>query len=469
MPRIFWFRRDLRLQDNPALNDAIAGAKSDGDAKIFAVVSPKDYEDAATLSPIRCESLMASWRSLDESIGNQLTVLESPVDGIIELAKRNSVSHVHVSAAFDTNSVVFMKEARKLLEEAGLKLVVGGSNYAVAPGVVRKPDGTPYRVYTPFYKNWVQVGWSLPHSLETGAVFERDHEMHNGLESPDYPPAFAGVATDTAALAGIKAGEAFALRTFERFKGRGAHLNYQENRNRADLSGTSHLGHALSHGEIHPRTLLADLGESEGEITFAKELAWREFYADVLWHNPSSLTEYLEPRFAKMRYDDSTELGETRLAAWQSGRTGYPMVDAGMRQLLAEGWVHNRLRMIVASFLVKDLHIEWQRGADWFETWLTDFDPASNAHGWQWTAGCGTDASPYYRVFNPVLQGLKFDPNGDFVRKYIPELRHIDGPAVHEPWLLIDGQLNGYPSPIVNHSEERDESLARLEELKAYK
>jgi deoxyribodipyrimidine photo-lyase len=125
--------------------------------------------------------------------------------------------------------------------------------------------------------------------------------------------------------------------------------------------------------------------------------------------------------------------------------------------------------MIVASFLVKDLHIEWQRGAEWFETWLTDFDPASNAHGWQWTAGCGTDASPYYRVFNPVLQGLKFDPNGDFVRKYIPELAHIDGPAVHEPWLLVDGNVHGYPTPIVNHAAERDESLARLEELKAYK
>ena len=469
MSRIFWFRRDLRLQDHPALNEAIVGAKADGDAKVFAVVSLKDYEDAAALSPLRCESLMASWRALDGSIQNKLTVLSQPVEGIIELARRNGATQVHVSAAFDTNSVAFMKEARKHLEAAGLKLVVGGSNYAVTPGTVRKPDGTPYRVYTPFYKNWVQVGWPKPYSLEPGAEFVRDEALHVGLDSPEYRATFAGITTDTGALASIKAGEAFALRTYARFKGRGAHLDYQENRNRADLSGTSHLGHALSHGEIHPRTLLAELGDSEGEITFAKELAWREFYADVLWHNPTSLTDYLEPRFAKMRYDDATEHGETRLAAWQSGRTGYPMVDAGMRQLLAEGWVHNRLRMIVASFLVKDLHIEWQRGADWFETWLTDFDPASNAHGWQWTAGCGTDASPYYRVFNPVLQGLKFDPNGDFVRKYIPELRHIDGPAVHEPWLLIDGQSHGYPSPIVNHSEERDESLARLEELKAYK
>ena len=138
-----------------------------------------------------------------------------------------------------------------------------------------------------------------------------------------------------------------------------------------------------------------------------------------------------------------------------------------MRQLNATGFMHNRVRMIVASFLVKDLHLEWQLGADWFEQNLSDFDPASNSHGWQWTAGCGTDASPYFRVFNPVLQGLKFDPDGDYVRKFIPELRHISGAAVHEPWNLIDGLLNGYPAPIVDHHEERNEALRRLEELKS--
>jgi deoxyribodipyrimidine photo-lyase len=169
-----------------------------------------------------------------------------------------------------------------------------------------------------------------------------------------------------------------------------------------------------------------------------------------------------------MRYDTGS-VADERLNAWKRGETGYPMVDAGMRQLIADGWVHNRVRMIVASFLVKDLHIEWQRGADWFETWLTDFDPASNAHGWQWTAGCGTDASPYYRIFNPVLQGLKFDPNGDYVRKYIPELRHITDGTVHEPWLLADGHTGGYAMPIVDHSTERNESLARLEEIKQAK
>jgi deoxyribodipyrimidine photo-lyase len=220
----------------------------------------------------------------------------------------------------------------------------------------------------------------------------------------------------------------------------------------------------LSHGEIHPRTILDRLpAGSSGAEVFRKEIAWREFYADVLWHNPETLNDYLEKRFSGMRYDHD----EGRLQAWRDGKTGYPMIDAGMRQLAETGWMHNRVRMIVASFLVKDLHFEWQHGASWFEENLTDFDPASNSHGWQWTAGCGTDASPYYRVFNPVLQGLKFDPNGHYVRKYIPELRHLEGSKAHEPWNEEFGYQHGYPERLVDHATERLESLARLEELKA--
>jgi deoxyribodipyrimidine photo-lyase len=163
-----------------------------------------------------------------------------------------------------------------------------------------------------------------------------------------------------------------------------------------------------------------------------------------------------------MRYDEPGDQFE----AWKAGKTGFPMVDAGMRQLLTTGWMHNRVRMIVASFLVKDLHIEWQHGASWFEENLTDFDPASNSHGWQWTAGCGTDASPYYRVFNPISQGFKFDPNGDYVRKYVPELRHLSGSRALEPWEDSHGYSFGYPKRIVDHAVERIESLARLEEIK---
>ena len=166
-----------------------------------------------------------------------------------------------------------------------------------------------------------------------------------------------------------------------------------------------------------------------------------------------------------MRYDDPGE----KFKAWCEGRTGYPFVDAAMRQLVQTGWMHNRTRMVVASFLVKDLHIELQHGADFFMEHLVDFEVASNAHGWQWTAGCGTDASPYYRVFNPIEQGKRFDPEGAYIRKYIPELRHLDNEDIHEPWSVIDGLNNGYVEPIVDHAVERLESLARLEEIKEAK
>lgn len=265
-----------------------------------------------------------------------------------------------------------------------------------------------------------------------------------------------------------QAGEDAALDRLDRFLAT-AVMTYDEDRNRADLAGTSALSHHLKYGEIHPRTILDRLGDSKGEEVFRKEIAWREFYADVLATAPTSSRDSLDPRFDTEMVWNSGDRSEEHFERWCAGRTGYPFVDAGMRQLLTEGWMHNRVRMVVASFLVKDLHLPWQRGAAHFMRWLRDGDIASNSHGWQWTAGCGTDASPFYRVFNPVLQGLKFDPNGDYVRTYIPELAHMKGNTVHEPWLhatmFDDAYAHGYPRPIVDHHRERDESLARHKAL----
>ena len=215
---------------------------------------------------------------------------------------------------------------------------------------------------------------------------------------------------------------------------------------------------------LHPRTLLADLAGQRGKgvTTYENELAWREFYADVLWHTPRSAWHDLRPGLAGMRYDEPADAIE----AWKAGRTGYPIVDAGMRQLLAQGWMHNRLRMVTASFLTKDLHVWWGVGARHFLEHLVDGDIASNNHGWQWVAGTGTDASPYVRVFNPVTQGLRFDPDGDYVRRWVPELAHLPGASAHEPWDAADGYAHGYPERIIDHAAERLEALARLEATK---
>ena len=452
MSRIFWFRKDLRLQDNEALTRCAEAAISDGDCQVLGCFTfeMKTFE---SLSGIRQHSLVASMEALSSSMSGSLHVLPGhSAEALATLAKQSEIQYVHATESFDPAGILEQEKVAKALAAIGKTLVLEGSNYAVKPGVVVKPtDGSAYRVYTPFYKAWFEIGWPEPFKLPTQTTWFPSTQSK--IPAPTKPAQFK-----------VRAGENFALETFERFKKR-ALFDYSENRNRADLSGTSKLSHALAHGEIHPRTLLADLRDTPGHNVFRKEIAWREFYADVLFRNPHTLSDYYVPRFAKMKYDSGKEAGE-KLERWKMGTTGFPMVDAGMRQLASEGWMHNRVRMIVASFLVKDLHLEWQVGADWFEQCLSDFDPASNSHGWQWTAGCGTDASPYYRVFNPILQGYKFDPDGNYVRKYIPELAHLQGSEVHEPWLLVDGLINGYPEPMLDHSKERDESLRRLEEIK---
>lgn len=451
MVHAFWFRRDLRLQDNLALNTCIESARLEKSevAPLF-LLNKNQFE---ALSGIRQHSLLESLKSLDESLSKNLSIVDSTeTNKLTKFLIDNGISKIFATKAYDPAGIVEQSNLERALSGSGIEFFPNDSYYAVAPGTVRKPvDNSPYRVYTPFYKAWLLEGWSKPYKLAPGAKWKK--LTQSAFPKPTKNAPFS-----------IRAGEQFAIETFERFKKKRLY-DYADNRNRADLFGTSKLSHALAHGEIHPRTLLHELGDVPGHVVFQKEIAWREFYADVLFHNPHTVDDYYDPKFKNMRYD-SGKKAEEKFEAWKQGKTGYPMVDAGMRQLLVEGWMHNRVRMIVASFLVKDLHLEWQLGAKWFEENLSDFDPASNSHGWQWTAGCGTDASPYYRVFNPILQGYKFDPEGNYVRKYIPELSHIPGSAVHEPWNLIDGLINGYPEPIVDHAKERDESLARLEELK---
>ena len=452
MSRIFWFRKDLRLQDNEALTSCAEAAITDGDSTVLGCFT-FETNTFGKLSGIRQHSLVASLEALNSSMAGSLHVLAGNcAEALATLAKQTDVEFVHATESFEPAGILEQEHVAQSLAAIGKTLILEGSNYAVKPGAVVKPtDGSAYRVYTPFYKAWFDIGWPKPFQLPKKTTWLPS--LRSEIPTPTKPAQFK-----------VRAGEKFALATFERFKKRGL-FDYSENRNRADLSGTSKLSHALAHGEIHPRTLLADLMDTPGHNVFRKEIAWREFYADVLFRNPHTVNDYYVPRFSKMKYDTGKEANE-KLERWKKGTTGFPMVDAGMRQLASEGWMHNRVRMIVASFLVKDLHLEWQIGADWFEQSLSDFDPASNSHGWQWTAGCGTDASPYYRVFNPILQGYKFDPDGNYVRKYIPELAHLEGAEVHEPWLLVDGLLHGYPEPMLDHSKERDESLRRLEEIK---
>ena len=441
--KIIWFRRDLRLSDHPALLAAMSD--SDEIVPVFILDKQQIAEAGSKLLAYMSQSL----RALDASLGNRLHIIEGDqVEVLKELIELYNVSEVHISTEYERYGAE--RDAR--VEAAGIPLVRTGSPYAVAPGrVLKESDGTPYRVYTPFYKNWCIHGWRVPAKKPTEIKAPIPADKYRAF--PDFPvPTGAEI---------IEAGEDAALKRFKEFTK--TYLDhYDENRNLAGIDGTSKMSSFLKFGEVHPRTLLANLGESKAHDTFRKEIAWREFYADVLFNNPHTDTDYYAPRFKEMRYDEPGE----KFKAWCEGRTGYPFVDAAMRLIVREGWMHNRTRMVVASFLVKDLHLEWQHGANFFADHLVDFDIASNAHGWQWTAGTGTDASPYYRVFNPIEQSKKFDSNGDYIRKYVPELAHLAAPEIHEPWLYLDGQSNGYPDRIVDHAKERIESLERLNELK---
>ena len=443
---IIWFRRDLRINDHPALLTAVES--SEQVIPLFILDKTQIKEAGAKLLAYMAQSL----RSLDESLGNNLHIIEGDqVEVLTALIKKYDVQEVHISAEYERYGAE--RDAR--VEAAEIKLVRTGSPYAVTPGRVLKPsDGTPYKVYTPFYRAWRTHGWRAPAKTPKSMKFVQPTSEYRNFPDFQLPK---GVEI-------IKAGEAAALTRFKEFTKKGLDT-YDENRNFAGIDGTSKMSSYLKFGEIHPRTLLENLGESKAHDTFRKEIAWREFYADVLYNNPMTDREYYAPRFADMRYDKPG----AQFKAWCEGRTGYPFVDAAMRQLIQEGWMHNRTRMVVASFLVKDLHLEWQLGERFFAEHLVDYDVASNAHGWQWTAGTGTDASPYYRVFNPIEQGKRFDENGDYIRKYVPELAHLSATEIHEPWLYLDGYSKGYPERLVDHAVERLESLARLQEIKADK
>ncbi|NHN54229.1 deoxyribodipyrimidine photo-lyase [Calidifontibacter sp. DB0510] len=443
MTTVLWFRRDLRLGDHPAL---LAAAAEDEVVPLF-VVDPAIWADEPTPRQVW---LARTLQALDASLDGGLVLrFGDPREVVPRVVSESDARAVHVTAECTPYGRQRDAAVAKSLRDNGIDFVETGSPYAVGPGLVRNGSGDPYQVFTPFARAWREHGWPAPAERATPRVarLDGDDEASSRVTS---------AAEADVALPG--AGEASALARWREFVADDL-ASYATDRDRPDLDTTSRLSPYLRFGVLHPRTLLADLAEvtGSGAETFRTELAWREFYADVLWHNPNALWSDLRPGLASMVYDDAPEA----VAAWKAGETGIPIVDAGMRQLFAEGWMHNRVRMITASFLTKDLHVWWPVGARHFLDHLIDGDPASNNHGWQWTAGTGTDAAPYFRVFNPVTQGRKFDPEGEYVRRWVPQLRGLAGAAAHEPWK--HGGADGYPAPIVDHAEERREALRRYD------
>ncbi|WP_432560426.1 cryptochrome/photolyase family protein [Granulicoccus sp. GXG6511] len=445
---ILWLRRDLRRADHPAL----VAAADNGPVAVLFVLDPSIFDPAG---PVRQAWIARTLEATAAAYEGKLCVrLGDPAEVVPAVAAEIGARSVHVSTETEPDGSVRDRRVRDRLGELGVAWEETGSPYAVTPGRVRNGEGGAHRVFSPFAKAWRNHGWRPPAEKPADLALlelESDPEAWERLTAaatapglPDLPPA----------------GEDAALHRWRTFLADDLEA-YAEDRNRPDLSATSRLSPYLKLGVVHPRTLLHDLADhpGKGPAIFTNELAWREFYADVLHHNPDSLWQDLNPALAQMPYDEPEDL----IQAWKNGRTGYPIVDAGMRQLLGSGWMHNRVRMITASFLCKHLHVWWPVGARHFLQHLVDGDLASNNHGWQWVAGTGTDAAPYFRIFNPMLQGPKFDPEGAYVRRWIPELRHLEGRSAHEPWKNEQGYARGYSERIVDHAEERKEALARYQ------
>ncbi len=473
-PTVVWFRKDLRLADNEAL---FAAASRDGP-----VIPLYIFDEGVGGRPPGAASrwwLDKSLRSLAEDLNRLGAPLVLRRGGAAEVLKRlvaeSGAKAVYWNRLYDQASIVRDTRIKADLNAGGVEALSFAGGMLNEPWTVKTGSGTPYRVFTPYWRAArVRIDMCGPAPVvkklrANPAPLASDPIDAWALHprAPDWSGGFAG----------WRPGETGALDALKTFLG--SRLNaYQDERNRPDRSGTSRLSPHLHFGEISPRQIVDVIRRDEersgaptaGSEAFLREIGWRDFNYQLLFHASDMEHSPLNPIFGGFPWRQDRRA----LAAWQSGRTGYPIVDAGMRELWTTGWMHNRVRMIVASFLVKHLLLDWQLGERWFWDTLVDADLANNVAGWQWVAGSGADAAPYFRVFNPVLQGKKFDPDGVYVRRWVPELATAPSRFIHQPWRAPTAVLAAcgirlgvsYPEPIVDHAEARTRALAAYERIR---
>ncbi|HLG82850.1 MAG TPA: deoxyribodipyrimidine photo-lyase [Bradyrhizobium sp.] len=474
-PIIVWFRDDLRLSDHPALD---AAAKS-GAPMICAYV----LDESPRLRPLGGAArwwLAQSLRALENglrAVGGTLVLRRGAASKVIvDVAREAGAQAVFWNEIAQAPQLAIERELATALSAIGVAARAFPGDLLARPELIRSKDGRGVRVFTPFWKRVLALGdppspLPAPGTLRPAAPLASEPLGQFGLEptKPDWAAGLRGT---------WQAGEAAAQARLKQFLAHGART-YADERDRPDRDVTSSLSPHLRFGEISPRQVwhaarFAAAAEPRlaGDIDkFLSELGWREFCRHLLFDHPDLAAKNLQPGFDAFPW----KRDDAALRAWQRGRTGYPLVDAGMRQLWASGVMHNRVRMVVASFLVKHLLIDWRDGEAWFWDTLVDADIGSNPANWQWVAGCGADAAPYFRVFNPVLQGEKFDPDGSYVRRWVPELAALPAPLIHRPWTatpleLASAQVElgvSYPHPLVEHSAARARALAAYQKTRA--
>jgi len=460
---IVWFRQDLRLDDNPAFAKACSVGGAIVPVYIWAPQEEREWAPGGAsrfwlhYSLLDLQEQLKS-RGLDLVIrqGDSLKILET-------LIQDTQASNVFWNRRYEPAIIARDSKIKASLHDQGIEVHSFNANLLHEPWTIANKQNKPFKVFTPFWKNCLtQVEPPEPLECPKGPFKGISGMKSDPVEALQLLPK---IHWDTGIKAVWKPGSSHAKEMLETFFPKIA--DYSLKRNYPDTLGTSRLSPYLHFGEISPRRIWHEtkmrFSYAEYEC-FLREIGWREFAYHLLFHFPQTPTQPLNDKFTNFPWAENSE----HLKAWQKGKTGYPIVDAGMRELWTTGWMHNRVRMIVGSFIVKDLLLPWQEGARWFWDTLVDADLASNTLGWQWVGGCGADAAPYFRVFNPITQGEKFDAEGHYIRKWIPELAHMPNKWIHHPWeappdvLRASGVVLGenYPKPLVDHAEAREKALA---------
>lgn len=466
---ILWFRNDLRLADNSALAAAIECGDPIIPVFIWSLGKVGEWSPGGASKWWLHQALESLSTDLAARNVPLIVRIGSSLEVLRELIEESGAVRVFWNRRYEASQRAVDVAVKRALREQGIEVQSFNSALLNEPHTVAAGGGQPYRVYTPYWKKVkgrVIEGVVEPRldAIQGPAVWPRSTALEH-LELMPKVNWYGGLE------AAWEVSEAAAQRRLEGFL-QGAVDAYHVDRDRPDCDGTSCLAPYLRWGQIGPRQVVAALRErcdltAQGPAVYLKEIYWREFAYHVLYHFPHTPDQPLRIEYVDFPWQDDA----ATLQAWQQGRTGYPIVDAGMRQLWETGWMHNRVRMIVSSLLVKHLLQHWHAGARWFWDTLVDADLASNTLGWQWSGGCGADAAPYFRVFNPIIQGQKFDPDGSYVKRYVPELQHLPCAYIHEPWkapqaVMRSSGADSYPSPIIEHKAGRARALAALASFK---